>query len=74
MANLADTLELHANSKMSATAAGYMELEGAVKDGGCKIVNVSGGVSQKKGCCNEYKPQQGADEFRCGECKFVKSL
>jgi hypothetical protein len=56
--------------KLSAKAAGYMELSGAVKDGGCLIVDVPGGISKKLGCCNSFKPQSGAKQFRCGECKF----
>ena len=60
--------------KISAQAAGYMELAGAKKDASCQIVSVIGGVSKKLGCCNHFKPQGGADEFRCGECKHVTSL
>lgn len=59
------------SSKISATAAGYMELEHAQKDGECEIVEVSGGISKKLGCCNLYKPQEDADEFRCGECLYL---
>lgn len=57
-------------TKVTAQAAGYMELGGAVKDGSCSIVNVTGGISLRKGCCNLYRPKAAADEFRCGECKF----
>jgi len=57
--------------KVSAEAAGYMELKGAVKDGGCKIVHVEGGISKKLGCCNLFNPSNGqVTEFRCGTCKF----
>ena len=56
--------------KLSAKAAGYMELSDAVKDGGCTIVSVPGGISKKRGCCNQYKPRPDAQQFRCGECKF----
>lgn len=58
--------------KIPAAHAGYMELEGAKKDGDCAIVRVSGGISSKKGCCDLYDPQKGADEFRCGECIYVR--
>lgn len=64
--------EEETGKKISATQAGYMELAGAKKDAGCKIVAVPGGVSTKLGCCNEFKPQgKNTDEFRCGECRFV---
>jgi hypothetical protein len=56
--------------KVSEEAAGYMELEGAEKDGECQIVHAENGVSLEKGCCNLYKPDPGADEFKCGECKY----
>lgn len=59
------------DARMSADAAGYMELPGAVKDGDCQRVKVANGISQRKGCCNEYRPGKSSDEFRCGECKFV---
>lgn len=54
--------------RASAEAAGYMELDGAAKDGDCELVDVPGGVSGQKGCCNLFGPQPGADGFRCGEC------
>lgn len=57
--------------KVSEVASGYMELDGAVKDGSCKVVDVPGGISLKRGCCNLYKKQKGADEFRCGLCQYV---
>lgn len=60
------------SKKVTAEAAGYMELPGAVKDAGCQIVNVPGGVARRKGCCNLYKPTPESDEFRCGECRFVQ--
>lgn len=55
-------------SRVTSEAAGYMELAGAKKDADCEIVQVSGGVSKERGCCNLFKPESGADEFRCGEC------
>lgn len=59
------------DARYSADASGYMELPGAVKDADCQRVRVANGVSQEKGCCNEFKPTKNSDEFRCGECKFV---
>jgi hypothetical protein len=59
--------------KIPSANAGYMELAGAEKDGGCKKVEVAGGVSQKKGCCNFFQPESvKADQFRCGECEYVR--
>lgn len=60
-----------ADSRMSPEAAGYMELEGADKAGDCGKVRVTGGVSKKLGCCNEFNPQSGVKEFRCGTCTHV---
>lgn len=63
-----------AAAKVSAEAAGYMELRGAVKDGGCALVNVEGGVSKRLGCCNLFEPESEAvDEFRCGTCEYVRN-
>jgi len=64
---------LDASQRLSATEAGYMELEGAVKDADCHKVEVKDGVSTKLGCCNEFKPENsGVQQFRCGNCKFLK--
>jgi hypothetical protein len=63
--------EKRPDGKIGSVAAGYMELQGAVKDGGCEIVAVDGGVSKRLGCCNLFKPKPRADEFRCGECKYI---
>jgi hypothetical protein len=52
--------------------AGYMELDGAQKDADCSKVQVEGGVSSDLGCCNEFQPQQGAAEFKCGNCTFLQ--
>lgn len=57
--------------RISAVAAGYMELEGARKDGDCQIVEVQNGISKDLGCCNLYKPVKGADKFNCGHCGYV---
>jgi len=66
---------LDASQRLSATEAGYMELQGAVKDADCRKVEVEGGVSEKLGCCNEFKPgNNSVQQFRCGNCKFLKEL
>lgn len=60
-------------AKVSEQAAGYMELRGAVKDAGCALVNVEGGVSKALGCCNLFEPEsEDADEFRCGTCEYLR--
>lgn len=59
-------------SRVSADAAGYMELDGARKDADCNTVDVPGGVSSKLGCCNLFDPQQGAQMFRCGTCERMQ--
>jgi hypothetical protein len=56
--------------KLDADFAGYMELEGAEKDGDCKIVNVEGGISKELGCCNLFHKIAGAKKFSCGNCKY----
>jgi hypothetical protein len=71
---LAPKREASADGRVSAEAAGYMELDGAQKDGDCSRVNVAGGVSSKLGICREqFEPQEGAREFECGSCQFYKS-
>ena len=57
--------------KEDAVSAGYMELDGATKDADCSKVEVEGGVSSALGCCNEFQPQQGTQQFSCGTCTFV---
>ena len=65
--------ERETDGRMSASAAGYMELEGAKKDGDCRKVNVKGGVSKELGCCNEFEPEsEKAEAFRCGLCEYLK--
>jgi hypothetical protein len=56
------------DERMTAELAGYMELDGAKKDGDCKIVRVDGGISQKLGCCDHYRPEEGARAFCCEMC------
>ncbi len=56
--------------KLDANYSGYMELEGAKKDGDCKIIYVDGGISKELGCCNLYHPKDGAKRFNCGQCKY----
>lgn len=61
------------DSRMPASAAGYMELRGAKKDGDCHIVKVEGGISKARGCCNEFKPESHfTTKFSCGTCRFEK--
>ena len=49
-----------------------MELTGARKDGDCKKVEVEGGVSKERGCCNYYMPElKTAITFKCGVCEYV---
>lgn len=69
---LDSTKDLKIQKRMSAKAADYMELDGAEKDADCEKVEVEGGVSSELGCCNEFKPESGADEFKCGECQYRK--
>ena len=58
--------------RLSASAAGYMELGGAQKDADCHKVEVKGGVSSKLGCCNKFEPQsQQVQQFRCGNCEYL---
>ncbi len=56
--------------RISSTAAGYMELEGARKDGECRVVEVKNGVSGQLGCCNLYNPMKGAQLFNCANCEY----
>ena len=58
------------NQKINARAAGYMELEGAKKDGDCSVVDVPDGISRDKGCCNNFWPPT-AKKFSCGTCVYV---
>lgn len=59
--------------KMDSESAGYMELDGATKDADCSKVQVEGGVSSDLGCCNEFQPQEGAQEFKCGMCTYLQA-
>jgi hypothetical protein len=60
------------SDRVSADHAGYMELTGAKKDGDCEIVQVQGGISQHRGCCNLFDPFHGALKFDCGHCEYVR--
>lgn len=60
------------DSRVSAKAAGYMELSGAEKNADCHKVKVSGGVATEKGCCNLFEPKPKASQFRCGMCQHVR--
>lgn len=58
--------------KIPSAQAGYMELTGAKKDGGCEKVEVAGGVSKLRGCCNKFSPESRATTvFSCGTCEHV---
>lgn len=57
--------------RISAIAAGYMELERAKKDGECQIVEVKNGISRDLGCCNLYGITKGSQKFSCGTCEYV---
>jgi len=58
--------------RISAQAAEYMELAGAVKDADCEKVDVKGGVSSQLGCCDKFFPEnKKTSQFRCGTCEYV---
>lgn len=59
----------HDGGRVSAQSAGYMELDGADKDGNCDLVDVPGGVSGERGCCNLFEPEAGAERFACASCE-----
>jgi hypothetical protein len=60
------------DAKIPSAQAGYMELTGAQKDGDCRKVEVAGGVSRERGCCNEFKPEDDETiRFSCGTCEYV---
>jgi hypothetical protein len=62
------------DGKIPSAKAGYMELSGAKKDGGCRKVEVAGGVSKKLGCCNLFAPESAKTcEFRCGTCEYLEA-
>ena len=63
-----------ADGRLSASEAGYMELQGAHKDADCRKVKVDGGVSKQLGCCNEFQPEsKSVQQFRCGNCEYLKN-
>lgn len=66
----ADQADQAGDTRATPEEAGYMELDGAQKDGDCVLV--SGGVSSGKGCCNLFDPAQGAQAFSCGTCTKIK--
>jgi ribosomal protein S27AE len=58
-------------NQVSQAQAGYMELEGAEKDGRCK--KVAGEISRELGCCNLFGPEAAhTKKFSCGTCEYVK--
>src|SRR5258708_5014706 len=59
--------------RISAQEAGYLELPGAVKDADCEVVEVDGGVSSDRGCCNSFGwKSPNVQRFACGECKYLE--
>jgi hypothetical protein len=66
---------MQVDKRIPSSQAGYMELTGSVKDGDCKKVEVAGGVSQQRGCCNEFQPEKkDTTQFNCGNCEYVRGL
>ena len=60
-------------TRITAEQAGYLELPGAVKDADCEVVEVDGGVSSERGCCNSYAWRSGNPKgFSCGQCKYLE--
>ena len=62
-----------ADSRIPQSKAGYMELVGAKKDADCRKVNVSGGVSLERACCDHFQPESRyTTKFSCGTCSYQK--
>jgi len=58
--------------RISEREAGYLELPGAAKDADCEVVEVDGGVSSERGCCNSFGwKSRDVQGFKCGECKYL---
>lgn len=66
------TFDENADAKVPELAAGYMELEGARKDGECGLVAVPSGVSGARGCCNLFEPKADAQAFECASCEHFE--
>lgn len=61
------------DSRIPASKAGYMELVGAKKDGDCSKVNVQGGISFERGCCNEFERESRyTTKFSCGTFEYQR--
>lgn len=59
--------------KFTAKEVDYMELVGAKKDGECSIVDVPGGISFERGCCNEFERESRyTTKFSCGTCEYQR--
>jgi hypothetical protein len=59
-------------NRITAEQAGYLELPNAVKDADCDVVEVDGGVSSERGCCNSFGwKSPDVEYFRCGECRYL---
>lgn len=60
-------------NRASAEEAEYMELTGAVKDADCEKVEVDGGVSSNRGCCDFFQPvESSTTKFSCGTCEYKR--
>lgn len=59
-------------TKIPSPLAVYMELPAAQKDAECTVVEVEGGVSMQKGCCNLWEGIAGESPatFSCGTCQY----
>lgn len=63
------------DSRLTEEAAGYMELDDAVKDADCLKVYVEGGVSKALGCCNLFQPEDASTvQFKCGTCEYLTPM
>lgn len=62
--------------KIPSSLAVYLELTDAKKDSQCLTVEVSGGVSAGRGCCNLWEKGEGTNpsRFACGTCLYLERL
>lgn len=59
--------------RVSAESAVYLELANAIKDSDCQVVNVPGGVSADRGCCDLWSASsEDAGNFSCGSCEYLE--
>ena len=60
-------------ARKSAKEAGYMALIGAKADADCAKVNVPGGISRERACCNLFEPETNQTiVFSCGTCEHQR--